>query len=831
MKTSHLLLWTSSIALTASAVATTSSFAAAAAAAADAGPTIAEVVVTAQKTTQKLQDVPVVVTVLSADQLESAQVKSVNDIAVLTPGLSVNTNQGEGTTTIRIRGVGNVADNPGLEQSVGLYIDGVYRPRNGVSFNDLGELSDIEVLKGPQGTLFGKNTIAGVVQITTQRPSFTPSAMGELSVQNYNGYGGAITVNGPIVPDVLAGRLYVAGRERDGYVNVAPISGPNIPKQDDENMWTARGQLLYVPSSKLDINVIADYAKRDDHCCVGLDYLNGGGAGTTPGPAVIIDSVFPKTVPNPVSNQNNTAYLNRSTIEHIIDYGVSATANWTSPWFNNAKLTSITAYRKDQDRTGGDADATAADILYTSPQYNYERFTQYSEELQYHGSTGRLDWQVGAFFGHEVLDNGLFNQFGTQLGPYVAALSTLPAAGFQAGEGAIETFHQEENSQAIYTQDTFHVTDKLSIIGGLRYNWEHKTLNSAFTDNDTTGLCAGVIQAVAGSPTPLPYAAYVYFPKSALSTPCLIDPAFKGLNTHQTLSEGALTGTIKAQYKFDEGKMAYASYSRGNLVGGFNLAEVTLPYIGTGSTAGSPNSSLAPQTNTSFPGESVDAYEIGAKTAWFERRLVFDAAIFYQKYMDHQLNAFTGTQFVESTIPRAIAEGVEFESAYAVTGELRLNAGLTYADTYYPNNASNRNALSSGNLYLLPGKRLSYAPMWSGVVGLDYRRPLNDQLKGFATLDMKFNSDYQVGSDEDPNKLQKSYGLVDATIGVATTDGKYKLTLWATNLFDQFYKQAAYNGVIQTLSVPQPANVPGLNNYYYFPSPPRFVGATLKVKY
>lgn len=793
--------------------------------AANAPTTVGDVIVTAQKREQRLQAVPVVVTVLNAQQLEAAQVKSVNDLAVLTPGLSVNTNQGEGTTIARIRGVGNVADNPGLEQSVGLYIDGVYRPRNGVSFNDLGELSDVEILKGPQGTLFGKNTIAGVIQITTERPSFTPSLIAEVTGQNYNGYGGSITLNGPLLGDMLAGRLYVAARDRDGYVDVAQAPGSNIPKQDDEHMWTSRAQLLYAPNNNFDINFIADYSKRDDHCCVGVDYLNGL-------PASVVDSVFPGAVPNPVSSQNNTAYLNRTDIEHIYDEGVSATANWTTPWFDGAKLTSITAYRNDKDAQGGDTDGTLADILYTVPKYNYNQFRQFSEELQYRGSSQHLDWQVGAFVSHEILTSALFDQFGTQLGDYVAALSTLPAAGFQAGEGAIERFHQVEDGQAIYTQENWKITDHISIIGGVRYTWEHKSLTSAFTDNDTTGLCAAVIQEVTGSPTPVPYSQYVYLPKSALSIPCLIDPAFKGLTTNQKLSEQALTGTVKLQYTFTRDDMVYASYSRGNLVGGFNLAEVTLPLLQAGQPPGAPNTSLAPDPNTAFPGEWVDAYEVGAKSMWFDRSLVLNGAVFYQKYTNHQLNAFTGTQFVEFTIPEAVAEGAELEGVWAATHDLKINFGVTYTHTYYPNSAANIAALEApgSNLYLLPGKRLTYAPFWSTVLGAYYQHELFDGLKGTATVDVKYNTEYQIGSDEDPLKDQPAYALVDASIGVTTRDDRLSVSLWVTNLFNQFYRQASYDGVIQTLSVP-PAAVGALNDYYYFPSPPRFFGATVKVKY
>ena len=797
------------------------------------GNTVTEVIVTAQKQSQRLQDVPIVVTVLNQQKLQDAQVKSVSDLTLLTPGLNVTTNGNESTTIARIRGVGNVSDNPGLEDAVGLYIDGVYRPRNGVGFNDLGELSDIEILKGPQGTLFGKNTIAGVIQVTTARPSFTFGAQAEGTVQNYGGYGGSLSVTGPIVADKLAGRLYLADRERDGFVDVVQRGGTNIPNQNDEHVYTARGQLLFTPSPVFDVNVIADYSHRNDHCCIALDYYNGQGATVggkfEPGPAAIINTIFPGSVPNPVSPQNFTAYLNRTLTEAVVDEGVSAQANWTTPWLNNAKLTSITAYRNNSDKYGGDTDATLADIVNSVPSTSYTRFKQFSQELQYAGHTSRLDWQVGGFLSHEVLDSGTETVFGTQLGAFIAAQSTLPAAGFQAGEGAIDRYHQVEQGEALYTQDTFHVTDKLLITGGLRYTWEHKDLTTNFSNTDTTNLCAGVLQLVTGSPTPLPYSAYVNFPKSALGIPCLINPAFAALGTtHQSLSERALTGTAKVQYKFTPDAMAYASYSRGNLVGGFNLAEVTLPF-GPG---GAPNTSLGPQTNTSFPDENVDAYEIGAKTAILDRRVSLNGALFYQKYYNHQLNAFTGTQFVEFTIPSAIAEGVELETQIAVATGIRLNGGVTYADTYYPNNSENRAALQSpgSNLYLLPGKRLTYAPLWSAVVGADFEHELFNKLVGTASVDMKYSSSYNVGSDEDPIKNQPGFFLVGASIGIATADKRVALQIWSTNIFNQFYKQTAFNGVIQTLANP-PASNPALNNYYYFPGQPRFFGATVRFKY
>nr|MEA2798899.1 hypothetical protein [Phenylobacterium sp.] len=784
---------------------------------------VSELVVTAQKREQRLQDVPVVVTVLSGEKLAANNVNSVADLVTLTPGLTSTTNGSEGTTVARIRGVGNVADNPGLEDAVGLYIDGIYRPRNGVSFNDLGELNDIEILKGPQGTLFGKNTIAGVIQITTKRPSFTFGAQAETTVQNYNGYGGSVSVTGPVIPDKVAIRLYVADRQRDGYVPVAQAADTHIPNQNDEHVFTTRDQLLLQLSDDFDVNFIADYSQRRDHCCVAVDFQNGL-------PATVQNLVFPGTVPNPVNPQNNTAYLNLSQQDLITDQGISAEAHWKTPWLGAATLTSITAYRDSKENVGGDIDMTLADMVDANPAYNFTRFRQFSQEFQYRGSTERLNWQVGFFYSNELLDHQTFLQNGPALGPYLNVLSggVLPASGYPVGQGATDLYHQKEHSEAIYTQEEFKLTDQLSLIGGLRYTWEHKDLESQYSNNDTANLCASLLQAATGSPTPISFSQYALFSKATFGTACLVNPAFNGLHTSQSIDEGALTGTAKLQYKFNDEAMAYASYSRGNLAGGFNLAETTLP-LGPG---GAPNTSLAPATNTSFPAENVDAYEMGAKTQWLDRRLSLNGALFYQSYKNHQLNAFTGTQFVEFTIPEAQTAGAELEGYFAATPDLTFNGGVTYAETTYPNDAKNRAVLQApgSSLFLLPGSRLSYAPLWSATLGAGYKHPVVEGWDGFINVDAKYTSSYQVGSDEDPTKMQPGYALVNGSIGVTSHDKHLEFSIWATNLFNQFYKQTAYDGVLQTFSTPPAAN-PAQNNYYYYPGQPRFFGATLKVRF
>jgi iron complex outermembrane recepter protein len=317
--------------------------------------TVAELVVTAQKREQNLQDVPVVVTTLPQRQLQDAGVRDIKDLQVLAPGLSVTSSTSEAQTSARIRGVGTIGDNPGLESSVGTVVDGVYRARSGVAFGDLGELERVEILKGPQGTLFGKNTSAGVINVLTREPSFTFGADGELTFGNHGARGVAASVTGPIAGDVMAGRLYAAKRERDGFATVRTGAGPRTRTDDtDQNYYTVRGQLLIEPGAEFRVKVLADYSDRDEHCCVNFV--------TVPGPtAAIIDALAADAgLLRPANPFSRVTYANRDMGSKITDKGVSAQVDWdVSP---DVSLTSITAFREWRAENGSDIDFSSADI-------------------------------------------------------------------------------------------------------------------------------------------------------------------------------------------------------------------------------------------------------------------------------------------------------------------------------------------------------------------------------------------------------------------------------------------------------------------------------------
>src|SRR5882757_5238282 len=205
-------------------------------------PTLSEIIVTAQKRQENIQNMPVSVMALSGQELQDAGVKDIKNLQVLTPGVTVTSTTSENVTTARVRGVGTVGDNPGLESSVGVIIDGVYRARNGVGFGDLGEIEQIEVLEGPQGELFGKNNDAGVISVVTKRPSTTFGATAEITGGNFNDREASASITGPI-GDISAARLYVGFQKRDGWMNVDTGGGPNTnDRANDRNMFTVRGQ-------------------------------------------------------------------------------------------------------------------------------------------------------------------------------------------------------------------------------------------------------------------------------------------------------------------------------------------------------------------------------------------------------------------------------------------------------------------------------------------------------------------------------------------------------------------------------------------------------------
>lgn len=784
---------------------------------------VSEIVVTAQKRAENLQDVPAVVTALGGQLLQQSGARDVRDLQLLVPGLTITSTTSESVLTMRLRGIGTVGDNPGLESSVGVVIDGVYRPRNGVGLNDLGETDRIEVLKGPQTSLYGKSVSAGVVNVITAEPKFDFAGGGELTYGNYNTYGASAWVTGPITKDTAAVRLFVAKRQRQGYLDVITGPGPRrIGSDTDLDYWTARGQLL-VQNDNVKLKVIADYTGRDENCCASVQIVRGTAAASR---ANLVNATRPGSIAPAPDPYGRVAYSNRDTTSDTQDAGVSAQLDINlTP---DITLTSITAVRHWANQRGQDSDFTAADILYRPVNGYTDHFNTMSEELRLAGQSGRLNWLVGAFYAQEDYKGEAPLLYGSDyygywaarvLGGAPALVGALPTNTFLPGTGQNDSFRQDNTSWALFTNNTFDITENWDITAGLRYSSDSKTLDSIYrTSGGSCGRGRLAFPTLAG---------VVGAQQAGLITTGLCLPweneALDAYSGRQTRKDTEWTGTLKTSYRWSPDVMTYASYSRGFKPGGFNFDRPN-----TQIAFGATGAALVVNPSTAFAAETVNAYEIGAKTEWFDRRLALNLTAFHQTYDNFQLNTFVGTQFIVDSLPEVTSKGVEadFLMRSFIPG-LTLQGGVTYAITDVGNfvAADLTNPSNFAGLSRLPGSRLSFAPLWSGNIAATYMRDLGGGLMGSANISAKATTGYNTGSDLAPQKYQDGFTVVNARIGLSKNG--WGIELWGANLFDTDYQQVAINSPLQgTESDPV-----AIRTYNAFLAPPRTYGVTLRASF
>ena len=801
---------------------------------------IENIIVTAQKREQSLQDVPIVVTAVSEQLLKDTGVKDIKDLQILTPGLIVTSSTSEASTTARIRGIGTVGDNPGLESSVGVVVDGVYRPRNGVGFGDLGELERIEVLKGPQGTLFGKNTSAGVINVVSKRPSKTFGADAEVTAGNFGDLEGAASITGPL-SDTLAGRMYFAGRERDGFLDVRTGPGPRTQNDDyDRSYYTTRGQLLLTPSESLDLRFIGDYSKRDESCCAAPQAV------LTPTGAILnaLNTTVPGSFSNPARPFDRVAFSNRSSAQEIEDYGASLEVNWDLDALGGATLTSITAWRNWETINAQDGDFTAVDILYREANgENGSRFRQTSQEIRLAGDTDRLNWLIGAFYAGEDLDsrNQLF--FGTQFQEYYSRLLGSPAAiGGLTGLGAgayvgglsqQDRYDQKSDTYALFTNNTLKLTDGLEFTLGLRYTDEQKDLDSQYFNQHGGVGCQALrsrLGAIATNPQLAPALGTIY----AIGCAPYADPLFNNFATSQSIDESELSGTAKLAYRFNESVMTYVSFARGYKASGFNLDRERTnnnitnnpAYPGDPVNPAQPAGPFVPGTagairadsDTHFDKELVDSYEVGAKTQWLDNSLLLNTTVFYQDYTDFQLNTFTGLVFVVTSLPQVVSQGVDLDFVwYTPLRQLSLQGGATYAETEIKDFGTAATLATFSPVR--KSDTLSFAPKWSGSLSATFEQPFASSMLFRANAGAKYLSEYNTGSNLAPTKIQDALTLVNARVSIGADNDAWALELWSQNLTDKDYYQVAFDAVLQT------------GNIDAFLGAPRTYGVTARFKF
>ncbi|MBL8551836.1 MAG: TonB-dependent receptor [Hyphomonadaceae bacterium] len=428
-----------------------------------------EIVVTATRRESALQDVPIAVTPITADAVQNSGIKDLQDLTSVVPALQFNVSENETSATARLRGVGTQGSNPGLESAVGIFIDGVYRARNGVALTDLGEVKQIEVLRGPQGTLFGRNTSAGLITVQTAGPDLNDfSATGEVTYGEFGETRVSGSVNVPMAEDVAGFRLFAARATRDGFMNMNP-AGPNPllgaesatnrgkSEDNDRDVWTFRGQFLWALTEDFEVRLIGDFSKREETCCAAQIYdpvkLNGHPTTVllgppnplgVEGPALLFGQGRQQLAANLGAYGGNvsastplgalgaglqgdrTGFGNRTYDQNLEDWGFSGEVTWHLS--DDVTLTSVSAYRNWQYGRGSDSDYSQADLTYVpaGPGNQYE-FGIFTQEFRLAGTAGPLDWLVGMFYADEKIDYSFEFRTGAQYGAYWASLDSVLA--------------------------------------------------------------------------------------------------------------------------------------------------------------------------------------------------------------------------------------------------------------------------------------------------------------------------------------------------------------------------------------------------------------------
>ncbi|HMQ18755.1 MAG TPA: TonB-dependent receptor [Sphingopyxis sp.] len=656
----------------------------------------APIIVTAQGRSQLLSDVPVAISAVSAETLQNSGANDIRQLNQVAPSLLVSSTGSEANGSARIRGIGTVGDNPGLESSVPVFIDGVYRSRSGIGLNELGEIDRVEVQRGPQGTLGGRNSSAGLISIYSKKPDFNFGATAEATYGNYDYWrlGGSIT--GPI-SDTIAARLDGIWVKRDGFLRDT-VNNTDVNNRD---RYFLRGQLLFEPTDALSIRLIADYTFREEKCC-GAIYidnsvnpyignLNNPSTPLTPLQPngnniinVLRDLGQPLAAFNQGYARNISVTPGRSYAGRTKDYGVSGQIDYD---FGGATLTSITGYRQYRSSQAGDVDYGVVDILYRAPSDDaYRQFHTFTQEIRLQGEAfdGKLDWLIGGFYANEKLTVRDNLRFGNQYGRFAACRlisggglaglyspgspsCIIPGVGqatitgaFGAAAPAIlgaltqldsindrgsinDRYFQKDTNWALFTHNIVHITDKLDLTLGVRYTHDKKNFSASFTNDNQA--CVN-IQNLVGGFLANPALAAISGGLIGLGCQGNSTAELNGVSINDSRSEDEWTGTAILSYKPVDDLLVYASFARGYKAGGFNLDRSALK--APTPTFASVGGAQALVGNLQFDPELVDSYELGAKYSTGPFSLSVSA--FRSDFSNFQLNTFNGTVFLVQTI-------------------------------------------------------------------------------------------------------------------------------------------------------------------------------------
>lgn len=666
-----------------------------------------EVTVTARKRTENLQDVPISITALDSDALRASGTNSLGDLYASVPNFEYSDSGFSTFSQVVIRGVISSDSLAGFETATGTVVDDVYVGRSAAYNTALLDVERIEILRGPQGTLQGKNITGGVINITTRRPTerFTGGAelsMGSLSLRQFRGY-----VSGPLSEGKVAGKLSGMIRKRDGSVEDI-ATGNTLGNSDNQSV---AGQLLFTPNDSLEVLVGADYSKDDIY--------DNSTMYTAPGE---VTRLLTPTVRSRKLSMDFDGQTERKV------FGTFARVEYTAP--SGLTFTSVSSYRGFDVDGFFEQDGTLSRLVNTG---KVQEQRQYSQEFRLSSATdGPFDWLGGLYYFNEKIDEqtrGAFFAFGVD----TIALATVEGESI-AGFGSLN----------------FDVGDRSNASVGLRYTSDKR---------DFKGAAGYLGLAPAGIAPCAPPAGQPFCPftgTSQIKVPLPIPPS--------SLSDGTMTGDLTFNHRWTPAISTYVKYARGYKGGGFvtNLASTSL---------GDP-----------VDPEYVDSFEIGYRSMLMDGRVRLNATAFYLDWKDRQVVDFDPVRVanVARNDKKATSSGAEFELNAQLSEAFSLDLNAALLDATIKEGFVTKPGIGQVSLN---GKDTPYSPGASYGGALQFRRPASDRITVFARGEVNWRDSFYLNSEN--TFKAPSTTLLNARIGVESSDGRYSLALWGKNLTDE----------------------------------------------
>ena len=810
------------------------------------------IIVTASKREQTLQETPISVSVTSGETLEQAQIRDILDLQTVTPSLRVSQLQSASATTFIIRGFGNGDNNFGIEPSVGVFIDGVFRSRSAAALSDLNGVARIEVLNGPQSTLFGKNASAGVISVVTKEPQYEFGGQVEASYGNYDAVVLKGELTGPITENI-AFAIDGSYNRRDGYARIVNLD----TDVSDRNRWSARGQLLIEPTPDIKIRLIGDYNKIDETCCIVSTLVAGPTAPAVFAVGGALDTDF----------FSYNTFLSQKPINKVDNYGGSAQIDWST---GPLTFTSITAYRELKNFLDQDVDFTSANIVSETRDQRVNTFTQ---ELRLTSDfDGPINFLLGGFYFDESISQDSFLTTGDDTRTFFTLLARAasgnPTFTFNQIEGALglpqnsifsqglltsEQYSMDNTAWSVFGTVDFEPIDGLVFTGGFNYTDDKKdfalsgqafdelanvNLVDAFITLASGGTVTNRAQfqalptanqqallAVATNPASNPFLglAPFQFQPPFLSIPNAVEPG--------RTNDDKFTYLLRAAYQVSPEINVYASYATGFKASSVNLSRDSRPAFGDYIPGPGRSSFAAPAspitnagigvvnlgTGSRFAGpENAEVYEIGFKGQWDGFGL--NLALFDQTIKGFQSFLFTGTGFQLNNAGQQSVKGFELDSTIRPSDNLVFTFAMTHLDPKF-------DSFTQSPVGDLTGARPGGIPSFSISTSATHTLEIGDN-KLVTRVDYSHESNVAINNGlptfntalGNTRIFEREVNLVNASMIFQLSNG-LEIGAWARNLLDDQYIITVFDGVAQA------GTVSG------YPSQPRTYGGLVRFKF